>query len=246
MYAGWRLAFHPAVAKEQGDLVADAVTHLELAVKANDKFAEAKGLLGVVYGAQIGKNPELGATLGPAAGGSIMGAISLEPDNPRLIFLHGAALFYTPAELEAPKKRKRSSGMRCSCSRRNRPTSRGRTGAASTRTRGSVRRSRGTATTRRLRAEYAAALEDCAEFRMGPHHVAAASQQGLDLEFRYCLRSAGLQACPRAQRPQVLRYDGRALSTQVSHGLERVTGSATLPAHLGTILPVSRPSSLTA
>ena len=104
-YAGWRLAFHPAVsAKEQGDLVADAVTHLELAVKVNEKFAEAMGLLGVVYGAQIAKNPEFGAKLGQAAGASIARALSLEPENPRLVFLHGAALFHTPAEFGGSTK----------------------------------------------------------------------------------------------------------------------------------------------
>jgi len=98
-YAGWRLAFNPgASAKEQDDLLADGVTQLNLAIKANDKFAEAYGLLSGVYGAQIAKNFELGQTLGPAAGESIGQALGLEPDNPRLVLMHGLAIFNTPAE----------------------------------------------------------------------------------------------------------------------------------------------------
>jgi tetratricopeptide (TPR) repeat protein len=98
-YAGWRLAFNPkATAKEQDDLLADAVTQLNLAIKANDKFAEAYGLLNGVYGAQIGKNFDLGPTLGPAAGELIGRALELEPDNPRLVLMRGLAIFNTPAE----------------------------------------------------------------------------------------------------------------------------------------------------
>ena len=98
-YAGWRLAFNPgATAKEQDDLLADGVTQLNLAIKANDKFAEAYSLLSGVYGSQIAKNFELGQSLGPAAGELIGQALALEPDNPRLVLMHGLAIFNTPAE----------------------------------------------------------------------------------------------------------------------------------------------------
>src|SRR5262245_56192217 len=64
-YAGWRLAFSPSLsAKEQDDLLIDAESQLTQAVKADGTFAEAYGLLSLVYGARIGKNGDLGATLG--------------------------------------------------------------------------------------------------------------------------------------------------------------------------------------
>ena len=80
------------------------MTQLELAIKADEKFAEAMGLLGLAYGAQMAKNPELGMTLGQAAGVSIARALSLEPENPRIVFLHGVALFHTPAEFGGSTK----------------------------------------------------------------------------------------------------------------------------------------------
>ena len=104
-YAAWRLAFNPGVsAKEQDELVADGVTQLNQAIKANDKFAEAHGLLSSLYGAQIAKNFELGPTLGQAAGESIGRAVDLEPNNPRLVLMHGMAIFNTPAEFGGSTK----------------------------------------------------------------------------------------------------------------------------------------------
>jgi hypothetical protein len=98
-YAAWRLAFNPGIsAKEQDDLLADGVTQLKQAIEANSKFAEAYGLLSSVYGAQIGKNFDLGPTLGPATGELIGRAVDLEPDNPRVVLMRGMATFNTPAE----------------------------------------------------------------------------------------------------------------------------------------------------
>jgi tetratricopeptide (TPR) repeat protein len=98
-YAGWRLAFAPALPPaEQNALLADAAEQLTQAVKLDASFAEAYGLLSSVYGAQIAKNSDLGMTLGPAAGGALGRAIGLDPNSPRLVMLQGLSLLHTPVE----------------------------------------------------------------------------------------------------------------------------------------------------
>lgn len=98
-YAGWRLAFSPALqAAEQSALLADAEEQLGQAVKLDASFAEAYGLLSSVYGAQIAKNPDLGMTLGMAAGESLGRAMSLDANSPRLVMLQALNLLHTPAE----------------------------------------------------------------------------------------------------------------------------------------------------
>jgi hypothetical protein len=98
-YAGWRLAYLPGLpAKEQSDLVDDAKTQLEAVTSADSRHAEALGLLSAVYGAQIGKNPDLGMTLGPASGEALGRAMGIEPNNPRLLVLRAMSLFNTPPE----------------------------------------------------------------------------------------------------------------------------------------------------
>lgn len=98
-YAGWRLAFSPALqAAEQSALLADAEEQLGQAVKLDASFAEAHGLLSSVYGAQIAKNPDLGMTLGMAAGESLGRAMSLDANSPRLVMLQALNLLHTPAE----------------------------------------------------------------------------------------------------------------------------------------------------
>ena len=98
-YAGWRLAFSPSVpAAEQNDLLADAESQLGQAVKADPSFAEAYGLLSMVYGAQIAKSPDLGMSLGAAADGAIGRATSLDPASPRLVVMRAVSLLHTPPE----------------------------------------------------------------------------------------------------------------------------------------------------
>jgi tetratricopeptide (TPR) repeat protein len=98
-YAGWRLAFSPAVeAAEQIAMLADAETQLNQALVLHPSFAEAYGLLSSVLGAQISKNPELGATLGAAAGQMLARARALDPNSPRLLMAQGTTLLRTPVE----------------------------------------------------------------------------------------------------------------------------------------------------
>lgn len=98
-YAGWRLAFSPAVeAAEQIAMLADAEAQLNQALLLVPSFAESYGLLSSVLGAQISKNPELGATLGASAGQMLARARALEPDNPRFLMAQGTTLLRTPVE----------------------------------------------------------------------------------------------------------------------------------------------------
>jgi tetratricopeptide (TPR) repeat protein len=98
-YAGWRLAFAAGLpAAEQNDLLADAESQVTQAIKADPKFAEAYGLLSSILGTRIAKNTDLGMTLGPQSGEAIEKAISLEPDNPRLVFIQAQDRYNTPVE----------------------------------------------------------------------------------------------------------------------------------------------------
>ena len=98
-YADWRLAFSAAVpAAEQNSLLTDAEEQLGQAIKVDGSFAEAYGLLAMVYGSQIAKNADLGPTLGMSLGETLGRALSIEPNSPRLLMMQGVSLLHTPAE----------------------------------------------------------------------------------------------------------------------------------------------------
>jgi Tetratricopeptide repeat len=104
-YADSRLAVQPTTSKkDQGDMLQEATTHLEAAIKANPRDAEALGLLSSLYGLQIGLSPDLGMTLGPASSEMLERALSIAPNNPRLQVIRGEALFNTPPEYGGSKK----------------------------------------------------------------------------------------------------------------------------------------------
>lgn len=98
-YAAWRVAFSPSLSpKDQASLLDDAVVQLNDAIKLNGKFAEAMALLASVEGAQIAHTPELGMTLGPESSAILSRALTLEPDNPRVLLVRGEGLYNTPPE----------------------------------------------------------------------------------------------------------------------------------------------------
>ena len=105
-YIGWRLAFQPPVPdKEVDDLLKDALTHLEAALKVDDKFAEGHLLQSAVYSAQIAKAPMKGMTLGGRAGDALDRAAALAPENPRVVLQQGMSAFHTPAMFGGSKSR---------------------------------------------------------------------------------------------------------------------------------------------
>jgi len=73
-----------------------AITHLEAALKLNNKFAEAHALLSSCYGQKISLAPMLGMTLGPRSGMTMQSALQLEPNNPRVILLEAIGNYYKP------------------------------------------------------------------------------------------------------------------------------------------------------
>ena len=98
-YAGWRLAFAPAIpAGEKQDLLDDAETQLKETIKLSPAFAEAPALLSAVYGAKIAQAPDLGMTLGMQASAMLAKAVGLGPNNPRVLVLKAMSLFHTPPE----------------------------------------------------------------------------------------------------------------------------------------------------
>ena len=97
-YTGWRMSTNPFVpAREQSDLLDEADTQLQEALKLNDGFAEAHGLLAGVFGMKIAKSPMKGILLGPRSSTYLDRALALEPDNPRLVLQLGVSKFNTPA-----------------------------------------------------------------------------------------------------------------------------------------------------
>lgn len=97
-YADWRMSTNPFVsAREQSDLLDEADSQLQDAVKLQESFAEAHGLLAGVLGIKIAKSPMKGMVLGMRSSTLIDRALALEPDNPRLVLQHGVAKFNTPA-----------------------------------------------------------------------------------------------------------------------------------------------------
>jgi len=81
-----------------------AITHLEAALKLNNKFAEAYALLSSCYGQKISLAPMLGMTLGPRAGMAMQSALQLEPNNPRVILLEAVGNYYKPSMFGGSKE----------------------------------------------------------------------------------------------------------------------------------------------
>jgi tetratricopeptide (TPR) repeat protein len=98
-YAAYRMVNLPDVPdKERKDLLNDAVTQLQHAIKHNPNDAEAHALLGSVYGLQIAESPVVrGLTLGPRANAAIDRASEIDGGNPRILLLQGVSAFNTPA-----------------------------------------------------------------------------------------------------------------------------------------------------
>jgi len=100
-YADYRLASDPRVTgAEQQDFADEAERHLRDAVRLDDRFADAYGLLSATLGLKISwaASVEAKMSMGPESSAAMTRALSLEPDNPRLLVVSGIAYFRRPAE----------------------------------------------------------------------------------------------------------------------------------------------------
>jgi tetratricopeptide (TPR) repeat protein len=97
-YAGWRLSTNPsASSRERDDLLDDAETRLKAAIKLDANFAEGHALLSGVYGLKIAHSPISGMFLGPRSSSAADRAMSLAPENPRVLIARGVGKFNTPS-----------------------------------------------------------------------------------------------------------------------------------------------------
>ena len=97
-YVGYRLANLGDVPRqEQADLLDDAVERLEALDDDDPEYAEARALLGALYGLQIGRDASRGVVLGVRATGALDRAAAAAPDNPRVRLLQGISAFHRPA-----------------------------------------------------------------------------------------------------------------------------------------------------
>lgn len=96
-YVAWRMAFlADAPERERDDLLDDAVRRLEARLATAPDDAEARGLLGALYGAQIARSPDRGMVLGARVGAAFERASASDPANPRVALHRGVSAFNTP------------------------------------------------------------------------------------------------------------------------------------------------------
>lgn len=82
---------------ERKALLEEAAEALRQTVRADPRDAEARALLGAVYGAQIALSPWKGVTLGPRVSAELDEAERLAPANPRVALQRGITLLFVPA-----------------------------------------------------------------------------------------------------------------------------------------------------
>lgn len=99
-YASYRLStFLPRTqTDERMAYLNEAVADLETAIQKQGDLADAYTLLDRCYGLQIDIDHSLGQTLGEVGEVYRAHALQLAPDNPRVLFLSGAGLYFTPPE----------------------------------------------------------------------------------------------------------------------------------------------------
>src|SRR5262249_36804013 len=93
-FADYRLASDPGgTGTEQRDFADEAERPLRDAVRLDDRFADAYGLLSATLGLKISwsASVETKMSMGPESSAAMTRALSLEPDNPRLLIVSGIA-----------------------------------------------------------------------------------------------------------------------------------------------------------
>lgn len=78
------------------DYLDAAIQHLKQAIEKDAEFADAYALLASAYGRKMGMKPRLGMFLGPESSKLMKKAQSIEPDNPRTVFIQATSDLFTP------------------------------------------------------------------------------------------------------------------------------------------------------
>ena len=98
-YAARRLSHIPTVPKADREAALnDAVARFEELIKAEPKNAEAHALLSSCLGWMIGFDKSRAMELGPRAALEAQQALTLEPNNPRVVLLAGTSTLMKPTE----------------------------------------------------------------------------------------------------------------------------------------------------
>lgn len=103
--ADYRLLYVPERPAEKLDLINDAIAHLEKAVAADKRFADAYALLSSMYGQKAGEQWYKGMFLGPKADKAMARAKELAPENPRVRLLDAIGLYNKPGMFGGDKKK---------------------------------------------------------------------------------------------------------------------------------------------
>jgi tetratricopeptide (TPR) repeat protein len=74
-----------------------AIEHAETLVKLQPLAGEPKAILATLYGIRLKNNALNIFIVGPKLESLVNQALELEPNNPRVLYVHGNALFYKPA-----------------------------------------------------------------------------------------------------------------------------------------------------
>ncbi len=98
-YAERRMAFLRTVPQaDRMALMTDAIARFEAVIKAEPSNGEAHALLASCLGAMIGFDRMLAKDYGRRSGTEMDQALSLEPNNPRVLVLAGISAFLKPEE----------------------------------------------------------------------------------------------------------------------------------------------------
>ncbi|MBL7992692.1 MAG: hypothetical protein JNN25_14735 [Candidatus Kapabacteria bacterium] len=96
-YANYSLSVLPTE-KANSEQHADAgIAAMEEAIKLDPTFADAHALLASLYGRKASGGMAAGMKYGGKSSSAMQRAITLAPNNPRILMLQGISLYFTPA-----------------------------------------------------------------------------------------------------------------------------------------------------
>jgi tetratricopeptide (TPR) repeat protein len=113
-YAQYSLAVLPGEKASSEQHTDAGIAALEDAIKLDPPFADAHALLASLYGRKASGGVMAGMKYGQKSSTSMERAITLSPQNPRVLMLHGISLYFTPA-LWGGDKQKAIANLKKAC-----------------------------------------------------------------------------------------------------------------------------------